>query len=96
VRKKNPRRLILSVVGLGRRQAQKSLKLSGVTIDCGFKFLEHARNVVSKAKKAVGINFGTLTSARLIKRSSQQVIGGSTFDGAEFSMNSTRASRETL
>jgi hypothetical protein len=54
-RKKNPRRLILPVVGLSKRQAQKSLKLLGMTIDCGLNFLEHARNVVSKAKKAVGI-----------------------------------------
>jgi hypothetical protein len=45
----------LPVVELSRRQTQKSLKLLGVTIDCGLKFLEHARNVVSKAKKAVGI-----------------------------------------
>jgi hypothetical protein len=50
-RKKNLRRLILPVVGLSRRQAKKSLKLLGVTIDWGLKFLEHARNVVSKAKK---------------------------------------------
>jgi hypothetical protein len=54
-RKKNPRRLILPVAELSRRQIQKSLKLLGVTIDCELKFLEHIGNVVSKAKKAVGI-----------------------------------------
>jgi hypothetical protein len=54
-KKKNPRRLILPVVRLSRQQAQKSLKLLRVMIDCGLKFLEHTRNVVSKAKKAVGI-----------------------------------------
>jgi hypothetical protein len=45
----------LPVVGLSRRQAQKSLKLLEATIDCGLKFFEHARNVVSKAKKVIGI-----------------------------------------
>jgi hypothetical protein len=53
--KKKSRSFILLVVGLSRRQAQKSLKLLGVAIDYGIKFLEHARKVVSKAKKAVGI-----------------------------------------
>ena len=54
-KKRAPKRLTLPIAGLGKRQAQKSLKLLGVTIDCELKFQEHAKNVISKAKKVMGI-----------------------------------------
>jgi hypothetical protein len=47
-RKKRKNNLRRPVAGLSRQQAQKSLKQLGMTIDCRLKFLEHARNVVSK------------------------------------------------
>ena len=54
-KKRGPRKLALPIAGLGKRQAQRSLKLLGVTLDCELKFQEHAKNVVSKAKKVMGI-----------------------------------------
>ena len=54
-KKRGPRRLTLPIAGLGKRQAQKSLKLLGVTLDCELKFQEHAKNVTSKAKRVMGI-----------------------------------------
>ena len=44
-KKRGPRRLTLPIAGLGKRQAKKSLKLLGVTLDCELKFHEHAKNV---------------------------------------------------
>ena len=58
-KKKAPRKLTLPISGLGKRQAQRNLKLLGLTIDGELKFHEHAKNVTSKAKKAIGI-IGTL------------------------------------
>ena len=49
-KKRGPRRLTLPIAGLGKRQAQKSLKLLGVTLDCELKFQEHAKNVTSKVE----------------------------------------------
>lgn len=43
----------LPISSLDKSQAQKSLKLLKVTLDCGFKFQELAKNVASKAKKKV-------------------------------------------
>jgi hypothetical protein len=54
-KKRSPRRLALPIAGLGKRQAQKSLELLGVTLDCELKFQEHAKNVTSKAKKVMVI-----------------------------------------
>ena len=54
-KKRGPRRLTLPIAGLGKRQAQKNLKLLGVTLDCELKFQEHAKNVTSKAKRVMGI-----------------------------------------
>lgn len=43
-RKKNSlSRLTLPIAGLGKRQTQKSFNLLGVTLDCRFKFQEHAK-----------------------------------------------------
>lgn len=36
-------RLTLPIAGLGKRQTQKSFNLLGVTLDCRFKFQEHAK-----------------------------------------------------
>ena len=40
---------------LVHRQAQNSLKLLGVTLDCKLKFHEHAKNVTFKVKRVMGI-----------------------------------------
>lgn len=45
----------LPISSLDKSQAQKSLKLLEVTLDCGFKFQELAKNVASKAKKVMRI-----------------------------------------
>ena len=54
-KKRGQRRLTLPIAGLGKRQAQKSLKLLRVTLDFELQFHEHAKNVTSKVKRVMGI-----------------------------------------
>ena len=55
MKKRYPRRLTLPTTSLGKRQTEKSFKFLEVTLDCGFKFQELAKNVASKAKKVMRI-----------------------------------------
>lgn len=44
-------RLTLPIAGLGKRQTQKSFNLLGVTLDCRFKFQEHAKKKIITSKE---------------------------------------------